>query len=428
MNFIDKVEVLLTAGDGGNGLVSFRREKFIDRGGPDGGDGGKGGDIIFQASRNENTLAAFRYKKELTAESGQSGGKRKKHGKSAPDLVVKVPTGTIITDEHGVTLADLTEDGQTAIVAKGGLGGYGNAHFISSTRQAPKVAEKGEPGQRLRVQLELKLIADVGLVGLPNAGKSTLLSVVSNARPEIGNYAFTTLTPNLGVVDLDETTSTLFADIPGLIEGAAEGKGLGDEFLRHVERTLVLIHVIDAYTDDVTKAYQTIQDELAAYRVDLSSRPQIIALNKTEGLDQEIIADLLGQLKKVVPKGTPLFAISAQAHKGTKELLYAVKDLLAAEKQKQAELEAAREENHTMPVLTLEATDDSWQVTREEDAFVVRGTAIERFAVRTDFANPHGVARLRDIMKKTGILHELQRQGIEAGDRIVIADKGEFTY
>lgn len=428
MNFIDKVEVLLTAGNGGDGLVSFRREKFVDKGGPDGGDGGKGGDIIFQASRNENTLAAFRYKKEVTAESGQAGGKRRKHGRSAPNLIVKVPTGTTVVDEDGVMLADLTEDGQEAIIAKGGLGGYGNAHFISSTRQAPKVAEKGEPGAELRVHLELKLIADIGLVGLPNAGKSTLLSVISNARPEIGNYAFTTLSPNLGVVDIDKHTSTLFADIPGLIEGAAEGKGLGDEFLRHVERTLVLVHVIDAYNDDVVQAYRTIQDELAAYRVDLSTKPQILALNKTEGLDDDIVADLMKQLQEVAPKGTPMFAISAQAHKGTKELLYAVKDMLLTEKQKQAALEAEQEENNAMPVLKLETTDKAWQVRKEEDAFVVTGTAIERFAVRTDFANPHGVARLRDIMKKTGIMHELQRAGIESGNRIVIADKGEFNY
>lgn len=428
MNFIDTVEILLQAGNGGNGLVSFRREKFVDKGGPDGGDGGKGGDIVFQASRNENTLAAFRFKKELMAESGQAGGKRKKHGRSAPDLTVKVPVGTVITDQEGIVLADLIADGQTAVVAKGGLGGYGNAHFISSTRQAPKVAEKGEPGARLQVRLELKLIADVGLVGLPNAGKSTLLSVISNARPEIGDYQFTTLTPNLGVVNLDEHTSTLVADIPGLIEGAAEGKGLGDEFLRHVERTLVLVHVVDAYQDDVVKAYQTIQSELAAYKVDLSDRPQIMALNKTEGLDQEMIDDLLGQLRKAAPSGTPLFAISAQAHKGTKELLYAVKDVLQAEKQKQAEAASQQELPNGVPVLTIDTEKDAWHVSKEEDAFVVRGAAIERFAVRTDFANPHGVARLRDIMKKTGILHELQRAGIEAGDRIVIADKGEFTY
>jgi len=427
MHFIDRVEVLLQAGDGGNGLVSFRREKFVDKGGPDGGDGGKGGDIIFQASRNENTLAAFRFKKELIAKSGEPGGKRKKHGKSAENLVVHVPVGTVITDDTGTILADLSADGQQTVIAKGGLGGYGNAHFISSVRQAPKVAEKGEPGERLHVSMELKLIADVGLVGLPNAGKSTLLSVISNARPEIADYPFTTLTPNLGVVDIDSETSTLFADIPGLIEGAAEGKGLGDEFLRHVERTLVLVHVIDAYQDDVVKAYQTIQEELAAYKVDLSKKPQIIALNKTEGLDDEIITDLMQQLKKVIPKEIQIFPISAQAHKGTKELLFAVKDVLLAERRKQLE-ESIEETDEELPVLTLADDDGAWSVTKEEGVYVVRGQRIERFAVRTDFDNPYGVARLKDIMKKIGILHELLRQGVEAGDRVVIADKGEFTF
>lgn len=427
MHFIDRVDVLIQAGDGGNGLVSFRREKFVDKGGPDGGDGGKGGDIIFQANRNENTLAAFRFKKELIAKSGQPGGKRRKHGRSAENMVVSVPVGTIITDDTGKVIADLAVDSQRAVIAKGGMGGFGNAHFISSVRQAPKVAEKGEPGERLHISMELKLIADVGLVGLPNAGKSTLLSVISNARPEIADYPFTTLTPNLGVVDIDSETSTLFADIPGLIEGAAEGKGLGDDFLRHVERTLVLVHVIDAYQDDIAKAYLTIQEELAAYKVDLSNKPQVVAINKTEGLDDDIVADLTQQLQGVVSKNTKIFAISAQAHKGTQALLFAVKDILLAERRKQLE-EATDAEDKSLPVLTLRDDDDAWQVVKEEDAFLVTGARIERFAVRTDFDNPHGVARLRDIMKKIGILHELTRQGVEPGDRIVIADKGEFTY
>lgn len=427
MNFIDRVDVLVEAGSGGNGLVSFRREKFIDKGGPDGGDGGKGGDIVFKASRNENTLAQFRFKKELSAPSGQAGSKRRKHGRSGKDLEVLVPVGTVVTTDEGTVLADLTADGQTSVVAKGGQGGFGNAHFVSSTRQAPKVAEKGEPGERIRITLELKLIADVGLIGLPNAGKSTLLSVISNARPEIGDYPFTTLKPNLGVVNLDTHLSTLFADIPGLIAGAAEGKGLGDEFLRHVERTLVLVHVIDAYQDNVKEAYSTIMEELKAYKVDLSSRPQVIAINKTEGLDKEMVQNIVKQITSVAPKGTPIFAISAVAHKGLKELLYATKDVLLAEKRKQAEA-ASEEEAEAMPILALDSNEDTWQVVREESGFVVTGPRIERFALRTDFTNPHGVARLRDIMRKTGIMHELMRQGIEPGDSIIIADKGEFTY
>jgi len=429
MHFIDRAEVTVQAGNGGNGAVSFRREKFVARGGPDGGDGGDGGDVVFEASRNENTLAAFRFKKEIDAESGEPGGKRRKHGKSGEDLVVKVPVGTVVAKENGDTVADLTVDGQRAVIAKGGKGGYGNAHFVSSRRQAPRVAEKGEPGEQIPVALELKLIADVGVVGLPNAGKSTLLSVISNARPEIGNYAFTTLTPNLGVVDIDDQTSVLFADIPGLIEGAAEGKGLGDEFLRHVERTLVLIHVIDAYQDDVVNAYKTIQDELRAYKVDLSDRPQVIALNKVEGLDDDIVADLLAQLKAAAGEDSKIFPISAQAHKGVQELLYAVKDVLLEEKRKQAEAaEEAEADMRDVPVLTLTDDEASWRVTREENAFVVRGTKIERFALRTNFESLDGVARLRDIMKKMGIMHEMTRMGIEPGDRIIIADKGEFTY
>ncbi len=431
MHFIDRVDILLQAGDGGNGLVSFRHEKFIDRGGPDGGDGGKGADIIFQANRNENTLAAFRYKKEINAPSGQAGGKRKMHGRSAEDSVIKVPVGTVVTNESGEMIADLSVDGQQHVIAKGGHGGYGNAHFVSSVRQTPKVAEKGEPGQRLHVSLELKLIADVGLVGLPNAGKSTLLSVISNARPEIADYAFTTLTPNLGVVTIDHETSALFADIPGLIEGAAQGKGLGDDFLRHVERTLVLVHLIDAYQDDVKEAYKTIQAELAAYKVDISTKPQVVALNKTEGLDEDIIEDLIAQLRTVVADDTKIVAISAQAHKGTKELLFIVKDILLAERRRQLEeeMETADEIGDSVPVLTLQEDDgNTWSVTKNEGIFIVTGARIERFASRTDFDNPHGVARLKDIMRKMGILHELSRQGVEAGDTIKIADKGKIEY
>jgi GTPase len=429
MHFIDRVDVLVKAGNGGNGVVSFRHEIYVDKGGPDGGDGGNGGNVVFKASRNENTLAVFRYKKEITAESGQSGGKRRKHGKSAKHLTVTVPVGTVVSDEKGNVLADLTVDGQEAVIAKGGRGGFGNAHFVSSTRQAPRIAEKGDPGDQLQAKLELKLIADVGLVGLPNAGKSTLLSVISNARPEIADYAFTTLSPNLGVVEMGKDTSALFADIPGLIEGAADGKGLGDEFLRHIERTSVLLHVIDAYQDDVAYAYNTIQKELAAYKIDLSDRPQVVALNKIEGLDKDIVDDLVRQLRAVVPAKTPLFAISAQAHKGLQELLYAVKDVLVAQKRQKAEVEAREEGDDVgLPVITLRGDEESWSVTREEGSYMVRGAKIERFAVRTEFSSMEGVARLRDIMKKMGIINELLRQGIQPGDLIVIADKGEFPY
>lgn len=427
--FIDKASVLIKAGDGGDGKVSFRHEKFVDRGGPDGGDGGNGGNVIFVASRNENTLANFRYQKELTADSGQPGDKRRKHGRSAKDLFVPVPVGTVITDLEGKVLADLADDEQQAVIARGGKGGFGNAHFVSSRRQAPKVAEKGEQGEALEARLELKMIADVGLIGLPNAGKSTLLSVISNARPEIANYPFTTLVPNLGVVDVDSKDSLLFADIPGLIEGAAEGKGLGDEFLRHVERTAVMVHLIDAYQEDVVDAYRTIQGELQAYKVDLSQRPQIVALTKIEGLDQDIVNDQLNKLKDAVAEGTELTAISAQTKQGVPELLRKVRDIVAAERARQAAEAAEKAPADGVPVLTLDNAPLAWNVRKEaDDLYVVTGNKIEKFAARTHFDNEDGVARLRDIIKKMGIMHALVRQGIKAGDRIRIGHHGEFTY
>ena len=425
--FVDKALVSVGAGNGGDGIISFRHEKYIDKGGPDGGDGGKGGDVIFEASRNENTLANFRFQKELKAEPGTPGGKRNKRGRGGKDLIVKVPVGTAVIAKDGTVLADLAVDGQQAIIARGGRGGFGNAHFISSRRQAPRIAEKGELGETVDAQLELKMIADVGLVGLPNAGKSTLLSVISNARPEIANYPFTTLIPNLGVADIDGETSVLFADIPGLIEGAAEGKGLGDEFLRHVERTAVLLHLIDAYQEDVVETYQTIQDELAAYKVDLSTKPQIVVLTKIEGLDDDMVKDQLAKLAKVVPKGTPLTAISAQSKQGLPELLRKVRGIVEEARAHQAEEEA---EAPTIPVLTLDKQAvDAWSITKEDGGiFVVRGRKIERFAERTHFNSEEGVQRLRDIMRKMGIMHGLVREGINPGDTIEIAGKGEFTY
>lgn len=420
MSFVDKVSVTVEAGKGGDGKLSFRHEKFIDKGGPDGGDGGDGGHVILVASRNQNTLAAFRYQKELKAEPGQPGGKQRKHGKRAKNLLVAVPVGTVATNKDGVVVADLVEDGQQQIVAKGGKGGFGNAHFQSSRRQTPKFAEKGEPGEALDLQLELKVIADVGLVGMPNAGKSTLLSVISNARPEIANYAFTTLKPNLGVVDIDKDTSILFADIPGLIEGAAEGKGLGHDFLRHVERTAVILHLIDAYNEDVAGTYTTIKAELAAYQPDLAERPEIVVLNKVDGLDEEIVSDLAAQLKRVIPKGAKVFAISALSGLGLKAMLYTVKDAVA---EARATAAATMAEEEGIPVLTIEDVSDQWSIVKEDDHYVVNGQKIEAFARRTDFTNEEGVQRLRDIMQRTGIMHELVRKGIEPGQSIWIGNE-----
>lgn len=424
MSFVDKVTVIAIAGKGGDGKLSFRRERFVDKGGPNGGDGGDGGDIVLVASDNQNTLAAFRYQKEVRAEPGKPGDKNRKHGRSGPDLLVPVPVGTVATDTDGNVLADLVQNGQKAIVARGGRGGFGNAHFVSSRRQAPNFAEKGEPGDNRELQLELKMIADIGLVGLPNAGKSTLLSKLSNARPEIADYPFTTLTPNLGVVDIDKSSSVLMADIPGLIEGAAEGKGLGHDFLRHIERTAVILHLIDAYIENVAEVYQTIRAELEAYQPELLKRPEIIALTKVEGLDQEIIDDLVRQLEAVAEPGTPIVAISAQAGLGLKPLLFDMKKAVDEVRAQPAEDE---EQSNALPVITLADRSEEWRVSKEGTHFYITGPKIEKFARRTNFDNDQAVQRLRDIMKRSGILHELRRQGIEAGNIIHIGSD-ELEY
>jgi GTP-binding protein len=423
MKFIDHVKILARAGNGGDGRTSFRHEKYVDKGGPDGGDGGNGGDIVFVASRNQNTLVQFRYHKELAAEPGESGGKTRKHGRSGKPLRVEVPVGTIVTNGEGLTLADLTDDGQEAIVAQGGRGGFGNAHFISSTRQAPKFAEKGEAGEEMELTLELKLIADVGLVGLPNAGKSTLLSVISNARPEIADYPFTTLTPNLGVVDVDRESSMLFADIPGLIEGAAEGKGLGDEFLRHVERTAVLLHLVDVTSEDVVADYRTIQHELKTYRSNLAAKLQIVVLSKIDLILPDDLAQKRAALELEIPPETELFAISSQAHENLTPMLRHVSAAVNAERRRQAEVVP---EEKIVPVLRLK-DQSSWRVSHDGGTYIVSGSKIERFAVRTDFENDEAIRRLRAIMRKQGIIHELNRQGAKPGDTIRIAG-GTFEY
>lgn len=427
--FVDTAKVFIQAGKGGDGAVSFRREIYVDKGGPDGGDGGKGGDVIFVASDNLNTLIDFRYKPELKATPGQNGAKRDRHGRSGDPLLVKVPMGTVVRRD-GKIIADLTDNGQEVTVAKGGDGGFGNAHFKSSVRQTPRIAEKGEMGDTFEAELELKLLADVGLVGFPNAGKSTFLSVVSNARPEIADYAFTTLTPNLGVADIDDG-SLLIADIPGLIEGASEGKGLGDAFLRHIERTAVLLHMIDAYTDDIAGAYKTIRTELASYSSELADRPEIIALTKTDGLDEELINMQIDAIKAVTGD-TPVFAVSSSAHKGLKEVLRALRAEVV--KAREAEEPVEMEDDGDLETITLSTKQiaDSWAVEKfkNEDGetyFEVTGDKIEKFARRTDFDNFEGVNRLRDIMKKLGISHELRRQGAE-GDSVIRIGDSEFTY
>ena len=432
--FIDIAKVTVQAGKGGDGAVSFRHEIYVDKGGPDGGDGGRGGDVIFLASEQLNTLLKFRYQPRLIASDGVNGSKRKMAGRSGEDLVVKVPVGTVVKRD-GAVIADLVSPEQKVVVAKGGDGGFGNAHFKSSTRQTPRMAELGEPGESFEAELELKLLADVGLIGFPNAGKSTFLSVVSNARPEIANYEFTTLTPNLGVADVDDG-SILIADIPGLIEGASEGRGLGDQFLRHVERTAVLLHMIDAYSDDPAEKYSAIRRELEKYSKDLTKRPEIVALTKCEGLDDEIIAMQATALQNVTG-GAQVVAISSQTHHNIKELLRLLRQ--EVEDYRQREAKVVETSGDDAPVISLgegESTDD-WSVERLDDVenedgevvrvFKVTGKKIEKFARRTNFDQFEAVNRLRDIMKRLGISHELMRRGAEGDSYVVIGESQLFT-
>lgn len=426
--FVDTAKVFIVAGKGGNGAVSFRREIYVAKGGPDGGDGGKGGDVIFVADSGLNTLIDFRYKPELKATSGQNGSKSDRHGANGESIYIKVPVGTLVR-RGGKIIADFTEHGQEIIIAKGGDGGFGNAHFKSSVRQTPRMAEKGEPGETFEAELELKLLADVGLIGFPNAGKSTFLSVVSNARPEIADYAFTTLTPNLGVADIDDG-SLLIADIPGLIEGASEGKGLGTAFLRHVDRTAVLLHLIDAYTDDIAGAYTTIRSEITKYNIDLTDRPEIIAITKIEGLDQDMIQMQIDAVR-AVSSITPVFAISSTAHQGITEVLRALRQAVIEARQKVVYVDNNEDDDIETISLGKKEIAQSWDVekveTDDETHFLVTGDKIEKFARRTTFGNYEAENRLRDIMNRLGIAHELRRQGATGSSIIRIGDN-EFTF
>lgn len=421
--FVDTAKVFIQAGKGGDGVVSFRHEIYVDKGGPDGGDGGKGGDVIFRATENLNTLIDFRYKPELKAENGTNGSKRNRRGKSGADLLVEVPMGTVVK-RNGNILADLTEHGEEVVIAKGGDGGFGNAHFKSSVRQTPKMAELGEAGDTFEAELELKLLADVGLIGFPNAGKSTFLSVVSNARPEIADYAFTTLTPNLGVADIDDG-SLLIADIPGLIEGASQGKGLGDAFLRHIERTAVLLHMIDVYSSDVAGSYKTIRQELENYSTALAELPEVIVLTKIEGLDDDIIDMQIQELSLVIPSNTSVFAISSSAKTGVTDVLRELRKRVESERTK-LEQQLVEDSDNSDQVVNISMDDvdpfEQWQVSKQAGVYVVTGPKIEKFARRTNFEQFQSVNRLRDIMRKLGIKHELIRQGATNESVIRIGD------
>ena len=425
--FADSAKIFIKSGKGGDGHVSFRRELYVPNGGPDGGDGGRGGDIIFIVDEGLNTLTDFRHIRKYVAQSGEEGGKRNQHGKDGQDLIIKVPLGTIIKDdESGKVIADMSDADKKVIVLKGGRGGKGNQHYATATMQVPKYAQPGQKSMELYVRLELKVIADVGLVGYPNVGKSTLLSRVTNARPKIANYHFTTLNPNLGVVDLDGNKGFVIADIPGLIEGASEGIGLGHEFLKHIERTKVLIHMVDAAStegrdpiDDINK----INAELKAYNPDLMNRPQVIAANKIDAIydgDESIVDKLKAKFE---PKGIKVFGISAVSGKGLKELLYAVNDML-----EQMDSTPVVFEQEYFPGQFSDNPDDPYTVEKVEDGlYSIEGPRIEKMLGYTNLEAEKGFIFFQKFMKDNGILEELENLGIQEGDTVKIYGH-EFEY
>lgn len=425
--FADRARIFIKSGKGGDGHVSFRRELFVASGGPDGGDGGKGGDIIFEVDEGLNTLTDFRHVRKYIAESGEEGSKKNCHGKNGGDLVIKVPAGTVIREEEtGKVIADMSGEATREIVLKGGRGGKGNKWYATPTMQVPQYAQPGQPSQELWVILELKVIADVGLVGFPNVGKSTLLARVTNAKPKIANYHFTTLSPNLGVVDLDEHNGFVIADIPGLIEGASEGVGLGHEFLRHIERTRVLIHMVDAAStegrDPIADIY-AINKELEAYNPELLSRPQVIAANKIDAVGEGTAEETLARIQKEFePKGVKVFPISAVSGAGLKELLYFVNTLLKENDGKplvfEKEFFPEFMRNKELPY-TVEKLKDG--------LFSIEGPRIERMLGYTNLESEKGFEFFQNFMKLNGILKELEELGIADGDTVKIYGF-EFEY
>jgi len=412
--FIDEAKITARSGKGGNGMMHFRREKYITRGGPDGGDGGKGGDVVLVVTEHLNTLYPFRNQRLFKAEDGRRGGIQKQTGRSGEDLIVRVPPGTIVYDDaSNDVIGDLVEEGQRLVVAQGGRAGRGNVHFASSRNKAPRIAEKGAPFQERELRLELKLIADIGIVGVPNAGKSTFLSVVTNAKPKIASYPFTTIQPNLGVAELDKYKTLVLADIPGLIEGAHQGVGLGFEFLRHVQRTRVLIHLIDGTSDNPLADFSQINSELALFDEDLGNKPQVVALNKMDLPDvQEKWPALEKELKK---RGFEPMAISAVARTNVKELLYKTAELLAATPKPEKAIEIA--------VYKPEADPNDFEICKEAGGTRVKGISIERAAAMTYWEYSESVRRFQNIMEVIGIDQALRDAGVVAGDTVLI---GEF--
>ena len=417
--FADRATIIIKSGKGGDGHVSFRREKYVPDGGPDGGDGGRGGDIVFVVDDGLNTLTDYRHRRKFAAQPGEEGGKRNCHGKNGEDLILKVPAGTVIKDaESGKVIADMSGENKRQIVLRGGRGGKGNQHYATATMQVPKYAQPGQPAQELEVLLELKVIADVGLVGFPNVGKSTFLSRVTNAQPKIANYHFTTLSPNLGVVDT-ENGGFVIADIPGLIEGASEGVGLGHEFLRHIERTRVIIHIVDAAStegrDPIDDIYK-INKELEAYNPEIAKRPQVIAANKIDcfyGEDREKVLQAIKD--EFEPDGISVYPISAVSGEGVQALLYHVKDMLDHVKEEQVVFEKEymiKEPDFSNEPYTVEKSEE------EEGLYIVEGPRIERMLGYTNLDSEKGFEFFQKFLKTNGILDELEKLGIEEGDTV----------
>lgn len=425
--FVDHVKIFVKGGDGGDGMVAFRREKYVPMGGPAGGDGGHGGNVVFEVEEGLRTLMDFRYKRHFKAERGEHGMSKGMHGKNAQDYIVKVPPGTVVIDEETeVVLADLVEHGQRAVIARAGRGGRGNCRFATPANPAPELAEKGEPGQELSVILELKVLADVGLVGFPSVGKSTLLSVVSAAKPKIGAYHFTTIVPNLGMVETEDGRSFAMADLPGLIEGAHEGVGLGHQFLRHIERTRVIVHIIDMSGmegRDPYEDYVTINKELEQYNLRLMERPQVIVANKMDMPDAE---ENLQAFREKVGEDVKVFPISAVSRQGLKELLFEVADLL--EVTPEFLLHVEEEESDATVMYKHQNTSEDYEITRDDDgSFIISGYTIERLFKMTDFSREDGVRRFARQLRGMGVDEALRARGAEHGDTVRLLEF-EFEF
>lgn len=428
--FSDKVRIFIKSGKGGDGHVSFRRELYVPAGGPDGGNGGHGGDIIFQVDKGLNTLGDFRHNSKYIAQSGEEGGKKRCTGKNGEDLIIKVPEGTVIyDDESGKVIADMSGDNMKETILKGGRGGKGNMNYATATMQAPQYAQPGQEAKELWVRLELKCIADVGLVGFPNVGKSTFLSIVTNARPKIANYHFTTLNPNLGVVDIDGGKGFVIADIPGLIEGASEGVGLGHQFLRHIERTKVIIHIVDAASTegrDPIADIKAINAELEAYNPDLLKRPQVIAANKIDAIYDDGSGTNPVELIKAAfePEGIKVYPISAVTGQGVKELLYAVRELLDNFPDDVVIFEKEFDVDEL-----LDNSDDNYNVYIDENGvFIVEGERIDKMLGYTNLESEKGFNFFQKFMKSSGAIDRLEELGIEEGDTVRVGDYLEFDY